>query len=70
MNSQRKPEDQSGKGFTRRRMLIAGGTTLIGATLLAPLLEAAIGQTISGQDMRRRGITGSVAKNTLRRIEA
>jgi hypothetical protein len=57
MNSQREPEEQSGKELTRRKVLIAGGATLIGATLLAPLLETAIGQTISGQDMRRRGIT-------------
>jgi len=38
-------------------MLIAGGTTLVGATLLGPLLETVLGQATGGQDMQRRGIT-------------
>jgi hypothetical protein len=46
-----------GLNVTRRKILIAGGTTLVGAALLGPLLETALGQTMGGQDIQRRGIT-------------
>jgi hypothetical protein len=57
MNNHKRSEVTSSQGISRRKMLIAGGTTLVGATLLGPLLETTIGQTINGQDIRRRGIT-------------
>ena len=56
MNSQ-KQDTPSGQGISRRKILAAGGATLVGATLLSPLLETALGQAMGGQDMRRRGIT-------------
>lgn len=49
-------DDSTGRGISRRKVLIAGGATLIGTTLLRPLLETALGQSMNGQDMRRRGI--------------
>jgi hypothetical protein len=49
-------EDSTGRGISRRKVLIAGGATLVGTTLLGPLLETALGQSMNGQDMRRRGI--------------
>src|ERR671916_2666865 len=53
-----KPQDAaSGRGVSRRRILTAGGVTLVGATLAGPLLETVLGQALGGQDMRRRGIT-------------
>jgi hypothetical protein len=57
MNSNNGNDAQSGRGVTRRKILTAGGATLVGATLLGPLLETAFGQAMGGQDMRRRGIT-------------
>jgi hypothetical protein len=57
MNSHKTQDAPSGRGVTRRKILAAGGATLVGATLLGPLLETALGQEMGGQDMRRRGIT-------------
>ena len=57
MNNHHTQEAPSGEELTRRKILIAGGTTLVGATLLGPLLETALGQTMEGQDLQRRGIT-------------
>jgi hypothetical protein len=57
MNSHKTQDAASGQGITRRKILIAGGTTLVGTTLLGPLLETAFGQTTGGQDMQSRGIT-------------
>jgi hypothetical protein len=56
--NEHKPQDApSGRGVSRRKILTAGGATLVGATVLGPLLETALGQAMNGQDMRRRGIT-------------
>ena len=57
MNNHHTQEAPSGEELTRRKILIAGGTTLVGATLLGPLLETALGQKMEGQDLQRRGIT-------------
>ena len=57
MNSYETQGDQSDQGITRRKILIAGGTALVSATLLGPLLENVPGQEMNGQDMQRRGIT-------------
>jgi hypothetical protein len=57
MNSQKRQDDPAGQGITRRKILTAGGATLVGATLLSPLLETALGQAFTGQDAQRRGIT-------------
>ena len=57
MNSHTPQDTPSGQGITRRKILTAGGTALVGATLLGPLLETALGQAMNGQDMQRRGIT-------------
>ncbi|HEV2762950.1 MAG TPA: DUF2935 domain-containing protein [Pyrinomonadaceae bacterium] len=53
-----KPQDApTGRGITRRKILTAGGATLVGATLLGPLMETALGQALGGRQMRLRGIT-------------
>src|SRR5829696_7182437 len=57
MNSHRTQDAPSGEGITRRKILVAGGSTLVGATLLGPVLETALGQTMRSQDMQHRGIT-------------
>jgi hypothetical protein len=57
MNSNNEKDAQSGRGVSRRKILTAGGATLVGAALLGPLMETAFGQAMSGQDMRRPGIT-------------
>jgi len=57
MNNHKMQDAPSDQGITRRKILAAGGATLVGATLLGPLLETALGQGMGGQDMRRRGIT-------------
>src|ERR671913_570575 len=57
MNSRKPQGAPSGRGVSRRKILTAGGATLVGATLAGPLLETALGQGMGGQDMRRRGIT-------------
>ena len=57
MDSHKTQDASTGRGVTRRKILTAGGATLVGATLLGPLLETALGQALGGQDMRRRGIT-------------
>jgi hypothetical protein len=57
MNSQKVQDTQLGQGITRRKILTAGGATLVGATLLGPLIETALAQAMNGQDMRSRGIT-------------
>jgi hypothetical protein len=57
MNNHNTQHPTSGQGITRRKILVAGGSTLVGATLLGPVLETAFGQTTGGQDMQRRGIT-------------
>jgi hypothetical protein len=57
MNSHKTQDAPSGRGVTRRKILTAGGATLVGATLLGPLLETALGQAMGDQEMRRRGIT-------------
>lgn len=56
MNSQKKQQDPPAQGISRRKILTAGGATLVGATLLGPLLETALGQAMTGQDAQRRGI--------------
>jgi hypothetical protein len=56
MNSHNQDALQS-PGITRRKILTAGGTALVGATLLGPLLDTALGQAMGGQDMRHKGIT-------------
>ena len=55
MNSKTQ-DTPSSEGITRRKVLIAGGSTLVGATLLGSVLETAFGQTKDSQDMQRRGI--------------
>lgn len=57
MNNRKVQNTESGQGITRRKILTAGGATLVGAALLGPLLETAPGQATGGPDMRRRGIT-------------
>ncbi len=57
MNSQKTQDAPSAEGIARRKILIAGGSTLVGVTLFGPLLETVLGQTIAGQDMQSRGIT-------------
>jgi len=57
MNSHKPQDARTGRGFTRRKILTAGGATLVGATLLGPLIETSFGQALGGQEMRRRGIT-------------
>lgn len=57
MKSKKTQDGLSDQGITRRKILVAGGTSLVGATLLSPLLETALGQMSGGQDMQRRGIT-------------
>ena len=57
MDSHKTQDARSGEGITRRKILVAGGTTLVGATLLGPVLETVLGQTIGGQDIQHRGIT-------------
>src|SRR5918995_1133224 len=57
MNSHKTQDVASGRGVTRRKILTAGGATLVGAALTGPLLETALGQGMGGQEMRRRGIT-------------
>src|ERR671913_935809 len=57
MNSHKTQDASTGRGVTRRKILTAGGATLVGATLAGPLLETVLGQGMGGQDMRRRGIT-------------
>ena len=39
MNSHNTQDTTSGQGITRRKVLIAGGSTLVGATLLGPVLR-------------------------------
>jgi hypothetical protein len=56
MNSQKRQDDSAGQGISRRKILAAGGATLVGATLLSPLLEGALGQALTGQEAQRRGI--------------
>ena len=57
MNSQKRQDEPAGQGISRRKILAAGGASLVGATLLSPLLGNALGQTLTGQDAERRGIT-------------
>src|ERR671913_1549174 len=57
MNSHKPQDVASGRGVTRRKILTAGGATLVGAALTGPLLETVLGQAMGDQDMRRRGIT-------------
>src|SRR5688500_578077 len=57
MNSYKTQDTPSSEGITRRKVLIAGGSTLVGATLLGSVLETAFGQTKDSQEMQRRGIT-------------
>ena len=57
MKSHKTQDAPSGEGIARRKILIAGGTTLVGATLLGPLLQTGLGQAMAGQDMQSRGIT-------------
>ncbi len=57
MKSHKSQDAPSGQGITRRKILTAGGATLVGAALAGPLLETALGQALGGQEMRRRGIT-------------
>ena len=57
MNSQKRQDEPAGQGISRRKILAAGGASLVGATLLSPLLENALGQALTGQDAERRGIT-------------
>ncbi|MBD0372707.1 MAG: DUF2935 domain-containing protein [Pyrinomonadaceae bacterium] len=49
--------NQSSPRITRREVLVAGGATLIGTTLLGSLFDTVQAQTMTGQDMKRRGIT-------------
>jgi hypothetical protein len=57
MNSQKRQNDPTEQGISRRKILAAGGATLVGATLMSPLLETALGQALTGQEAQRRGIT-------------
>ena len=57
MNNHKPQDVASGRGVSRRKILTAGGATLVGAALTGPLLETALGQGMGGQEMRRRGIT-------------
>ena len=56
MNSHKPQDAPDGRGISRRKILTAGGATLVGAALTGPLLETVLGQAMGGQDMRRRGI--------------
>ncbi len=57
MNGKNTQDAPSREGITRRQILMAGGTTLVGATLLGSVFETALGQTKDSQDIQRRGIT-------------
>jgi Protein of unknown function (DUF2935). len=57
MNNHNIQDNQSNRRITRREILAAGGATLVGATLLGPLLESVLGQDANSQDMKRKGIT-------------
>lgn len=57
MNNRKPQVAPAGQGVSRRKILAAGGATLVGATLLGPLLETALGQAMNSQEMSRRGIT-------------
>jgi hypothetical protein len=57
MNRDETQDAQTGRGVTRRKVITAGGAALVGAAVLGPLLDTALGQAMGGQDMRRRGIT-------------
>ena len=59
MNSYKTQDTPSGEGITRRKVLIAGGSTLVGATLLGSVLETAFGQT---KRVRRCSAGGSLRK--------
>lgn len=49
-------DDSSRQLITRRSILVAGGTTLVGTTLLGPPLRTVLGQSVSDQDLKRMGI--------------
>ncbi len=56
--NRRKPQDAlPAQGITRRKILTAGGATLVGATLLGPLSDTVLGLVTGSQDMKGRGIT-------------
>lgn len=57
MNREETRDAPLGQRMTRRKVITAGGAALVGAAVLAPLSGSALGQAMSGQDMRRRGIT-------------
>ena len=57
MNREETRDAPTAQGITRREVITAGGAALVGATLLGPLLDTALGQATGGQDMRHRGIT-------------
>ena len=51
MNSHKPQDAPTGRGVSRRKILTAGGATLVGAALTGPLLETVLGQAMGGQDM-------------------
>lgn len=57
MSNRETQVELSNQGITRRKILFAGGATLVGATLLGPFLENVLGQEMNTQDMKRKGIT-------------
>lgn len=57
MNREETRDAPLGQRMTRRKVITAGGAALVGAAVLAPLSGSALGQAMSVQDMRRRGIT-------------
>src|SRR5918997_72335 len=57
MNGKNTQDAPSREGITRRKVLIAGGSTLVGATLLGSVFDTALGQTKDSPNMQHRGIT-------------
>src|SRR5215213_11537360 len=56
MSKQMEQGEPSGPRVTRRRLLARGGVALMGATLLGSPFGIAWGQTMSSDDLKRRGI--------------
>ena len=56
MSSYKRRDDSFGQLITRRRLLVTGGATLVGTTLLGPFFQTVFGQSLSDQDLKRLGI--------------
>src|SRR5215207_10991858 len=56
MNSHKAEDSPLERGIARRKILTGGGAALVGATLMGPLLNKALGQASGGTDVRRPGV--------------